>query len=165
MKEYQISKIKEQYPKGTEIELISMEDSQAVPSGTRGIVDFVDDIGTIQVTWNNGSTLGLIVGEDQFKVIKVPTQNFINKGGNDMEQKEFKKVDAPIIGTDGNVFNLIGICSRELKHNGYNKQAEEMIQRIASCHSYEKALCIMTEYVNPVTEDEMEMDDDYDINI
>lgn len=70
LKDYQIKRIKEQYPKGTEIELISMEDSQAVPSGTRGIVDFVDDMGTIQMTWDNGSSLGLVVGEDQFKVIK-----------------------------------------------------------------------------------------------
>lgn len=72
LKDYQIKRIKEQYPKGTEIELISMEDSQAVPSGTHGIVDFVDDMGTIQMTWDNGSSLGLIVGEDQFKVIKKP---------------------------------------------------------------------------------------------
>lgn len=70
LKDYQIKRIKEQYPKGTEIELISMEDSQAVPSGTHGIVDFVDDMGTIQMTWDNGSSLGLVVGEDQFKVIK-----------------------------------------------------------------------------------------------
>ena len=72
LKDYQIKRIKEQYPKGTEIELISMEDSQAVPSGTHGVVDFVDDMGTIQMTWDNGSSLGLIVGEDQFKVIKKP---------------------------------------------------------------------------------------------
>ena len=69
LKDYQIKRIKEQYPKGTEIELISMEDSQAVPLGTHGIVDFVDDMGTIQMTWDNGSSLGLVVGEDQFKVI------------------------------------------------------------------------------------------------
>ncbi len=69
LKDYQIQRIKEMYPKGTEIELISMEDSQTVPSGTHGIVDFVDDIGTIQMTWDNGSSLGLIVGVDKFKVV------------------------------------------------------------------------------------------------
>lgn len=69
LKYYQIQRIKEMYPKGTEIELISMEDSQTVPSGTHGIVDFVDDIGTIQMTWDNGSSLGLIVGVDKFKVV------------------------------------------------------------------------------------------------
>lgn len=68
--EKQIERIKKMYPKGTEIELISMNDSQAVPSGTKGIVDFVDDAGTIQMDWENGSSLGLIVGEDQFKVIR-----------------------------------------------------------------------------------------------
>ena len=69
LKDYQIQRIKEMYPKGTEIELISMEDSQTVPSGTHGIVDFVDDIGTIQMTWDNGSSLGLIVGVDKFKIV------------------------------------------------------------------------------------------------
>ena len=78
LKDYQIKRIKEQYPKGTEIELISMEDSQAVPSGTHGIVDFVDDMGTIQMTWDNGSSLGLVVGEDQFKVIKKSKINLAN---------------------------------------------------------------------------------------
>lgn len=67
--ENKIEKIKKQYPKGTEIELISMNDPQPVPSGTHGIVDFVDDIGTIFVKWENGSSLGLLVGEDEFKVI------------------------------------------------------------------------------------------------
>ena len=70
--ENKIKRIKEQYPKGTEIELISMEDFQAVPSGTHGVVDFVDDIGTIFMKWDNGSSLGLVVGEDQFRVVKRP---------------------------------------------------------------------------------------------
>ena len=78
LKDYQIKRIKEQYPKGTEIELINMEDSQAVPSGTHGIVDFVDDMGTIQMTWNNGSSLGLIIGEDQFKVVKTDDNLFLH---------------------------------------------------------------------------------------
>ena len=49
---------KEQYPKGTRIELLSMNDSQAVPPGTRGTVDHVDDLGTIHMNWDNGRTLG-----------------------------------------------------------------------------------------------------------
>ena len=62
---------KEMYPVGTRIELISMEDSYApVPSGTKGTVVCVDDIGTIHMKWDNGSTLGLIPGEDSFREIK-----------------------------------------------------------------------------------------------
>ena len=81
LKEYEIERIKKEYTKGTEIELICMSDSQAVPSGTKGKVDFVDDIGTIFVDWENGSSLGLIVGEDQFKIIKKadPNMDDVNK--------------------------------------------------------------------------------------
>ena len=63
-----VEDIKKTYPPGTRIELISMNDAFApVPSGTRGTVSFVDDIGTIHPVWDNGRTLGLIVGEDSFR--------------------------------------------------------------------------------------------------
>lgn len=47
--EREAKRYKEQYPKGTRLELISMEDPQAVPPGTRGTVQFVDDIGSIHM--------------------------------------------------------------------------------------------------------------------
>lgn len=62
--------IKAMYPKGTRIELIHMDDAQAVPSGTKGTVDFVDDMGTIHMKWDNGRTLGLVPEVDEFKIIK-----------------------------------------------------------------------------------------------
>lgn len=74
-----IKRTKECYPKGTEIELICMYDSQTVPSGTHGIVDFVDDIGTIFVNWDNGSTLGLVIGEDRFKIIEKESPDMDSK--------------------------------------------------------------------------------------
>ena len=37
---------------------------------TNETVKFVDDIGTIFVNWDNGSGLGLIIGEDEFEVLK-----------------------------------------------------------------------------------------------
>ena len=62
---------KEMYPKGTRIELIDMDDPYApIESGTKGTVEFVDDIGQIHMKWDNGRTLALIPGEDSFKVIK-----------------------------------------------------------------------------------------------
>jgi hypothetical protein len=36
---------------------------------TQGTVDFVDDTGTIHVDWDNGSTLGLVPGEDQYRFV------------------------------------------------------------------------------------------------
>ena len=66
----EIQNIKEKYIAGTKIELIEMYDNtNPVPKGTKGIVDFVDDIGTIHMKWETGSSLGLIVGVDEFKVI------------------------------------------------------------------------------------------------
>ena len=63
-----VEDIKKTYPPGTRIELIRRNDAFArVPSGTRGTVSFVDDIGTIHPVWDNGRTLGLIVGEDSFR--------------------------------------------------------------------------------------------------
>ncbi|MBE6034073.1 MAG: DUF4314 domain-containing protein [Clostridiales bacterium] len=74
-KEY-IEKIKEQYPVGTRLELISdMEDSYApVLAGTQGEVVSVDDIGTLHMQWDNGRSLGVVIGEDSFKVISRPQE-------------------------------------------------------------------------------------------
>ena len=69
MNKKQIERVKEQYPKGTRVELIRMEDPQAPPVGTRGTVISVDDIGTIHVKWDNGSTLGVALGEVQCRVL------------------------------------------------------------------------------------------------
>ena len=91
---------------------------------------------------------------------------FLIKGGI-IINKNFEKVDAPIIGADGNVFNLIGICQRSLKENGYQKEAKELGDRVTSSKSYDEALNIMMEYVNPTTksgipfEDMEDYDDDY----
>lgn len=55
---------------GDIVELISTDDpSTELVSGDRGKVAFIDDMGTIHINWNNGSTVGLIPGEDSYKVI------------------------------------------------------------------------------------------------
>lgn len=56
------------YPVGTRLELISMDDPYApVLPGTRGTVQYVDDIGQIGIKWDNGSSLSLIPGEDSYR--------------------------------------------------------------------------------------------------
>jgi len=64
------------------------------------------------------------------------------------------KPNCPLIGADGNIFNLVGIASRTLKKNGLNAQAKEMKNRVFSSSSYEEALCIISEYVNIVSVDD-----------
>lgn len=59
-----IENIRKQYPRGSRVELLRMEDSQAPPKGTCGTVTGVDDTGSIMVSWDNGSGLNVVYGED-----------------------------------------------------------------------------------------------------
>ena len=71
----QVKLLKEQYPSGTRIELISMSDPYSpVPAGSTGTVRTVDDAGTLHMSWDNGRTLGVIPGEDCFRVLSYPEQ-------------------------------------------------------------------------------------------
>lgn len=70
IEEKELNMIKNIYKKGKKIKLISMQDDYPVPSGSMGIVDFIDDAGQIHVNWNNGSSLALIYGVDKFEIIK-----------------------------------------------------------------------------------------------
>lgn len=64
----QAERIKENYPPGTRIELISMEDPFApIPSGMRGTVKVVDDMGQLHMHWDNGRSLSVVPGEDSFR--------------------------------------------------------------------------------------------------
>ena len=64
-----VNDLKKKYPEGTRVELIKMNDVYAPPSGTEGTVKGVDDAGSVMVSWDNGSSLSLIYGEDLFKKI------------------------------------------------------------------------------------------------
>jgi transcription antitermination factor NusA-like protein len=55
--------------KGKRVRCIKMNDEYPVPSGIIGTIMYVDDIGTIHVKWDNGSTLGLVQNEDEYKIL------------------------------------------------------------------------------------------------
>lgn len=65
-----VERLRKTYPKGTAVELVRMNDEHAPPPGTRGTVTGVDDIGTIHVCWQNGSSLGVAYGEDECKIVQ-----------------------------------------------------------------------------------------------
>ena len=58
-----------------------------------------------------------------------------------------KKPKCPLIGSDGNIFNLLGMASRTLRENGMSEQAKEMQSRVTASGSYSEALDILDEYV------------------
>lgn len=56
--------IRREYPAGTRVELVRMDDPQAPPIGTLGTVLGVDDAGSLLMRWDNGSGLNVVYGED-----------------------------------------------------------------------------------------------------
>lgn len=65
----ELKKLREEYPVGCTVELLEMNDVQAPPIHTKGVVRHVDDIGTIFVNWETGSGLGIAYGEDRCRRI------------------------------------------------------------------------------------------------
>ena len=59
-----VERIRKEYPVGTRVELVQMDDPQAPPVGTKGTVKGVDDTGSLLMRWDNGSGLNVVYGED-----------------------------------------------------------------------------------------------------
>ena len=60
-----VEQLRRQYPVGCRVVLLKMDDPSAPPIGTKGTVCYVDDIGSIGVVWDNGSSLSVAYGEDE----------------------------------------------------------------------------------------------------
>ena len=71
MKPSQLETLRKSYPVGARVELIHMDDpyNKKLVPGCRGTVKHVDDMGTIHVAWDCGSSLGVVYGEDSCRVI------------------------------------------------------------------------------------------------
>ncbi len=65
----EIEQLRKRYPTGTRVRLIRMEDLHSPPDGCMGTVRLVDDIGTIHVAWDNGSSLGVVYGVDEIEIL------------------------------------------------------------------------------------------------
>lgn len=59
-----VSRVQAEFPPGTRVELVQMDDPQAPPIGTKGTVVCVDDIASLCMHWDNGSSLHVAYGED-----------------------------------------------------------------------------------------------------
>ena len=64
-----LAELRNEYPVGCHVELVSMDDPQAPPKGTRGTVRGVDDAGNLLVRWDNGSGLNAVLGVDVVRKI------------------------------------------------------------------------------------------------
>ncbi len=82
-----------------------------------------------------------------------------NKLGGFMTKEQVQeklKPKCPLVGQDGNIFNLMGMASRTLKRSGMADDAKEMCNRITSSGSYDEALGIIGDYVDICSEEDMD---------
>ena len=69
-KPHQVNAIRKQYLEGTRVALVKMDDPHTkLKPGDEGTVCFVDDMGTVHINWDCGSTLGAVYGEDTIRKI------------------------------------------------------------------------------------------------
>lgn len=68
VKRQELEKLRKEYPAGTRVELIRLDDPyRTIPAGTIGTVEFVDDAGQIHTSWENNGSLALIPSVDQWE--------------------------------------------------------------------------------------------------
>ena len=72
-----VESIRREYPAGTRVELIWMDDAQASPVGTKGTVLGVDDTGSLLMRWDNGSGLNVVYGEDLVRKLSRPKDGWL----------------------------------------------------------------------------------------
>jgi len=64
-----LASLREQFPQGTRVELLRMDDQQAPPIGTLGTVRGVDDTGSIMVAWDGDGSLSVLFGVDECRKV------------------------------------------------------------------------------------------------
>lgn len=65
-----LAKLRGIYSRGKRVILVKMDDPYThIPPGTKGTVTKVDDIGTIHVNWDTGSSLGVVYGVDLVRLV------------------------------------------------------------------------------------------------
>lgn len=84
-----VEMLRKQYPEGTRVMLMGMDDPYSkLEPGDRGTVKGVDDAGTVHVSWDSGSGLGLVYGEDSFRKL---TQKELNQEKNPTVKPSIKQ--------------------------------------------------------------------------
>ena len=102
MKQSELESLRREYPIGARVVLEKMDDEQAPPIGTKGTVTGVDDIGSIMVKWDNGSSLNVAYGEDICKKLNyVIVHNYGKDRTFDDRQEAIDFYEECVLGSEG----------------------------------------------------------------
>lgn len=119
---------------------------------------YPNDLNIISIKNNDIKNLDKII-MPRFSIGGRWFDDIVNNNSSREEIKE--KPKCALIGKDGNIFNLMGIASRTLKQNGMQEEATEMVNKItSSAKSYEEALCIIDKYVDIVSEEDLDEEEE-----
>ncbi|MEK6526634.1 MAG: hypothetical protein AABZ22_07160, partial [Nitrospirota bacterium] len=58
------------------------------------------------------------------------------------------KPSVKLVGTDGNIFAVVGRCARALREAGQADKAKELTESVSKARSYDEALGICMRYVD-----------------
>ena len=70
-----VARVRAQFPPGTRVQLLEMDDPHAPPVGMKGTVRWVDDTASLCAEWDNGSSLNVIYGQDRVRIIRPEEEN------------------------------------------------------------------------------------------
>lgn len=102
MNRNELESLRKEFPVGARVELVKMDDEQAPPIGTKGTVRGVDDIGSIMVKWDNGSSLNVTYGEDICKKLNyVTVHNYGTDRTFDDRQEAIDFYEECVLGSEG----------------------------------------------------------------
>ena len=71
-----------------------------------------------------------------------------NRLGGFIQTPPLQKPKMELMGHDSNIFSIMGRASFLLQMAGMNAENKEMVDRVTSCKDYDKALNIISEYVD-----------------
>ena len=136
-----LTELRERYPEGTRIELVSMrDDPQPVKAGTKGTVTFVDDAGTIHMKWDSGRTLGLVPDVDAFRIITKTERRAMIEAEDKYTFRQSSQISSQtgLIGylradmdADGNgFFSSWNDYRRDLKTDEFKQEFDEVINSL-----------------------------------
>ena len=112
--EKELKRLREEFIEGAVVELIEMKDPyHPVPSGTRGIVQNVDDVGTIHVRWSTGSSLGVAYEDSCVRIRTCPICKKEYKGRPALSRVDNKQEICSDCGTC-QALELVGKTTKEI---------------------------------------------------